>query len=98
MDSGSPPAPGAPSEGRLRPLSVPRSIHVRSSSGGVPIFVRLPGRPARRVAVVRESWRVDDEWWRDPVSRAHFTVIVEGGGQLAIYRDLITGEWFAQRQ
>lgn len=88
----------APFERRLRPLSVPRSLHVRSSPEGVPIFVRLPGRPARRVAVVRESWRVDDEWWRDPVSRKYFAVIVEGGGRLVIYQDLITGKWFTQRQ
>lgn len=82
---------------RLRSLSLPRPIHVRSDPDGAPAFVRLPGKPARRVAAVRERWRIDDEWWRDEVSREYFAVVLEHGDQLVVYLDLIAREWFAQR-
>ena len=90
-------SPRTPEHGnRLRPLHRPRPLHVRLGSDDLPAFVRFPGRPARKVAAVRESWRIDDEWWRDPISRRYFEVVLNEGGQFVIYSDLLTGEWFAQ--
>ncbi|MFN0071901.1 MAG: hypothetical protein ACKVVP_10485 [Chloroflexota bacterium] len=52
----------------------------------------------RRVIQVLERWRIDDEWWRSrPVSRLYFAVLLEGGLRLEIYRDLVDGQWYAQR-
>jgi hypothetical protein len=51
---------------------------------------------AGKVEAVLESWRIDDEWWRQPISRAYMEVMLEGGKRLVLFQDLITGEWFSQ--
>ena len=46
---------------------------------------------------VPESWRVDDEWWREgPVSRLYFRLLMEDGRTVTAYRDLVTGRWAKQ--
>lgn len=76
---------------RLRPLNEPRPLGVRTDEHGTPVTVG--GRP---VEVVRERWRIDDEWWRRPISRLYHAVVLEGGHVAVLYRDLDSGEWFAQ--
>ena len=82
---------------RLRPLGGPRAVDVRTDERGDPVFVRLPGRTARRVEVVRERWRIDDEWWRSPISRDYRAVVLDDGRHVTLYRDLLDGRWYAQR-
>ncbi|HEY6209957.1 MAG TPA: hypothetical protein VIW28_12910 [Gemmatimonadales bacterium] len=43
-----------------------------------------------------ESWRIDDEWWRQPIIRRYVEVVLEGGARVVLFEDIITGEWFAQ--
>ena len=64
---------------------------------GDPTHVRLPGRPARTVEVVRERWRIDDEWWRQSISREYRAVVLDDGSYLLLYHDLLDGLWYAQR-
>ena len=82
---------------RLKPLARPRPVHVRVGEDGEPVFVRLPGRTARRVVAVRERWRIDDEWWRQPISREYRTVVLDEGTVLTLYHDLLDGSWHVQR-
>ena len=82
---------------RLKPLGTARSVVVRTDEQGAPIFVRLPGKPARRVAVIRERWRIDDEWWRHAISRDYLTVVLDDGKALTLYHDLLMNEWYVQR-
>jgi hypothetical protein len=82
---------------RLKPLGTPKSVVVRADEQGDPVHVRLPGKPARRVAVVRERWRIDDEWWRQAISRDYLTVVLDDGKVLTIYHDLLIDEWYVQR-
>jgi hypothetical protein len=49
------------------------------------------------VAVVRERWRIDDEWWRRPISRAYHAVVLDDGRSVTLYRDLLEERWYAQR-
>jgi hypothetical protein len=49
------------------------------------------------VIAIQESWRIDDEWWRHPLSRLYHRIILEGGGVLTLYRDLTEGIWYAQQ-
>ncbi|HEX9579468.1 MAG TPA: hypothetical protein VF970_00045 [Gemmatimonadales bacterium] len=51
----------------------------------------------KRVEAVGEVWRVDDEWWREPIGRRYVEVTLEGGAHLVLFEDLATGSWFAQR-
>ncbi len=41
-------------------------------------------------------WRVDDDWWRVPISRMYY-VVTTPAMLLEIYEDLRTGDWYLQR-
>jgi hypothetical protein len=61
------------------------TIEIRTSESG------------QRIADIVESWRIDDEWWRAPVSRRYFDVALDGGGHVVLFEDLMSGKWFAQQ-
>ena len=84
---------------RLRALNEPRRVRVRTDADGRPTAISLPGarsRGFRSVESVRESWRIDDEWWRQPISRLYHDVVLEGGQLVVLYRDLVDGGWYVQ--
>lgn len=79
----------------LRPLAVPSPLRVRTDGRGRPTAVVPPGAEGpRRVEAIREVWRIDDEWWRRPISRLYWEVVLEGGRILLFYRDLEEGGWW----
>jgi hypothetical protein len=84
-----------PSPKTLRSLNVPRPVRVRTTAGGRPLFIRL-GRRERRVRQILEIWQVDDEWWRQRISRRYATLVLEGGQTMTVFRDLVTGRWYLQ--
>ena len=97
-----PGAAGGP--GRARPFDVaqgrqlnrPRSLRVEAAEDGRPIAVWLSGR-RHIVEAVLESWRIDDEWWREmPVSRTYYLLLLEDGRTATVYHDLISGRWAKQ--
>ena len=79
----------------LRPLNAPRPVGVRTGAGGRPLELHLKGG-RRSVARILEIWQIDDEWWRDPISRRYATLILENGLTVTVYRDLTTGRWYLQ--
>ena len=81
--------------GRLRPLATPRAIRVRADAHEQPVAVWSGGR-WNRIEAIRERWRIDDEWWRDPVSREYHVVVLQGGRLATIYRDRLRSTWFLQ--
>lgn len=48
------------------------------------------------VEAILESWRIDDEWWRQLISRRYFAMLLEGGTRVVLFEDLVTHEWFMQ--
>ena len=51
----------------------------------------------REVEAVRESWLVEDRWWTDaPLRRRYWEVLVAGGRNTVVFRDLIEGAWYEQ--
>ena len=50
----------------------------------------------REVESVGEVWRVDDEWWRELISRRYIEVVMKGGKHTILYQDMVTNEWFEQ--
>jgi hypothetical protein len=48
------------------------------------------------IEAVLESWRIDDEWWRQPIARCYHAVLLDGGKRVVLFEDIVTGEWFAQ--
>lgn len=80
--------------GQLRSLNQPRPITVLVEHGRPAVLD--DGRQRYRVARIRDTWRVDDEWWRDPISRRYYDLILDNGGRRTVYHDLVTGDWYAQ--
>jgi len=83
------------SASRLRALRTPRPVIVERTSTGAPTAIRMNSR-TRRVEQVRESWRIDDEWWREPISRLYMDVVLTDGGSITLFQDLVTRRWYAQ--
>jgi hypothetical protein len=88
-------ARGADPARRLRPLNEPRPLRVETDPAGIPLVVVLGGR-RRNVAGIQESWRIDDEWWRSPLSRVYHQVALEDGRTVVLYRDRVEGGWWLQ--
>ncbi len=81
---------------RLRPLNLPRAVSVDLNEDGLPVAITRDGK-RKEVEQIGEIWRVNDEWWRDPIARRYVEAILEGGRRLVVYEDQHTGEWFEQR-
>jgi hypothetical protein len=58
---------------------------------------RPDGRTVGIVEAILESWRIDDEWWRQPISRAYMEVLLVRGKRVMLFQDLFTGLWFIQQ-
>jgi hypothetical protein len=97
---------------QLRPLNTPQPVHVsvkRSPATRAPalsVEIRISTLNAQRstlhgrslrVATIRDQWRVDDLWWRRPVSRRYFQAVLEDGRCVTVYQDLLTRRWFRQQ-
>src|SRR5207249_10884207 len=83
---------------RLRALNVPQRVEVELGTHGLPTGMRDAGCEMRRsVEAVGEVGRIDDEWWRQPISRRCVEVVFEWGGRAVLFEDLITGEWWMQK-
>ncbi|MBI2913698.1 MAG: hypothetical protein HYY03_07235 [Chloroflexi bacterium] len=68
-----------------------------ADSDGRPAAVWLSGRRLA-VAAVLERWRIDDEWWRQrPVSRMYYSLLLEDGRTVTVYRDVMRGQWYVQK-
>lgn len=81
---------------RLRAVNEPAPVTVEVDEFGLP---RAAGRPdglTARIDSVNETWRIDDEWWRQIISRQYFEVMMEGGKRMVLFQNLLNGEWFAQ--
>jgi len=90
---------------RLRALNTPQPVEVALDIQGRPRAIRgAPGRAqagtvehGRAIETIGEVWRVDDEWWRQPVSRRYVEVVLEGGKHVVLFEDLMTGQWWLQQ-
>jgi len=74
-------------------LAEPRLAAVRAGPGGTPAAL---DRAA--VEAVVEDWVVEDRWWTGrPLRRRYFEVVLEGGRNAVVFRDLTDGRWYLQR-
>ena len=77
----------------VRRLGTPRPARVRAGPGGCPEAVA--GEPVDAVA---EEWVVEDRWWTGrPLRRRYFELVMAGGRNVVVFRDLGRGSWFEQR-
>lgn len=69
-------------------------ITVQVDNLGRPAAVTWQWREPVREVVNR--WRVDDDWWRVPISRTYYRLTTPTM-LLEVYRDDIAGDWYLQR-
>ena len=81
----------------LRALNVPQRVKVQLDEQRRPTIVQRETGNGKRVESLGENWRMDDEWWRQPIVRRYVEVVLEGGGRVVLFEDLITGEWWMQK-
>ncbi len=87
-----PGAAGRP--GRVRQLNRPRPLRVEADEEDRPAAVWLSNR-RYAVEAVLETWRIDDEWWRErPVSRQYYSLLLDGGRTVTVYRDEANERWW----
>ncbi len=72
----------------------PEKIEVAAQEGR-PFVVRLKKR-AVLVKDVVNMWRIDEEWWRRPISRLYYSLELENGARLTVFNDLTGGGWYRQ--
>jgi hypothetical protein len=81
---------------KLRTLNRPRRIVVEANEAGEPVAVHLSGRRLAVESIV-ETWRIDDEWWRETaVLRLYQRVALEDGRVVDVYQALASGRWYRQ--
>ncbi len=80
---------------QLLTLNQPRPVRVVTDPLGRPTALHLRGR-VRRVDHIREEWRIDDEWWRTPISRKYLRVVLDSGRLVTLYLDLEEKRWYLQ--
>ena len=78
----------------FRPFACPPVRPEPEEECSEPMRKGLAGKPVESII---EIWHVDDEWWREPISRRCVEVILEGGKHVVLYEDLTTNDWFMQR-
>jgi hypothetical protein len=79
---------------QLRPLNRPREVTVLVEAA-LPAAV-IDGERRTRVERVQDRWQIDDEWWRDPIERVYYRVMLDTGAIRTLYHDLAQDIWFEQ--
>lgn len=80
---------------QLRSLNQPQPIRVRTTKKGRPAEIRTQ-RNRQAVQEIQDIWRIDDEWWREPVRRFYYRVLLANGHLCTVYEDQTQGQWFMQ--
>lgn len=79
---------------QLRPLNAPLAIAVTVDGSRLQsIFIN---RQARQVERIQDSWIIEDEWWRQPIARQYFALLLDDGTRRTVYHDRVTDAWFVQ--
>ena len=81
----------------VSPVNSPQEVEVTACESGEPVAVRL-GRAWKKVASIRNTWRIDDEWWNVEISRLYFEVELDGGLPVVVFYDMVSGKWYRQRR
>lgn len=78
----------------LRPVGLPVPVAVQTDAEQRPVALTWRGE-RQRVAAVLDAWRLDDEWWRTPIRRLYYRVVLTDR-VVTVFVDLCTGRWYTQ--
>ena len=85
-----------------RLLEEPLPLQIELNERGEPAHMRFVGAGPCAcprgcpVLEVCSRWRVDDDWWRVPISRMYYKLRTPTS-LIELYQDLNSGEWFLER-
>ena len=68
---------------------------VEADGRGAPKAVLWKGAFSAVVGI-SDTWRIDDEWWREEIARRYFVVELQGGRRITLFHDLVADLWYAQ--
>ena len=80
---------------RLRLLNAPRPVAILVGETAQPVADVRNGR-RHRVEEIQDGWRIDDEWWRTPISRRYYRVVLDDGSLRTVFHDLVVDAWYEQ--
>lgn len=77
-------------------LDPARRVGVRLNADGIPTHLESAAgwQPVTRVL---NRWRIDCEWWRSPISREYWRLLVGDDLALECFCDRSTNDWFLER-
>lgn len=84
-----------PRPDQLRPLNPPIPLTVTTIGTGAPHALTI-NHHHHEVARVQDTWIVEDEWWREPIQRQYFTVLLSDGTRRTIFHDRVADTWYLQ--
>jgi hypothetical protein len=67
-----------------------------ATAHGVPIEI-IEGKRHYPVERVQDRWQLNDEWWRIPIERDYFELVMTDGRIRTVYHDRQQDAWFEQR-
>lgn len=89
QNSGTPLRPVA-----LRPVKQPRTLQIVIEHG-VPVAL-IDGGCRLAVLQIQDVWMIEDEWWRQPINRRYFCLLLDGGITRSVVHDRTSDAWYAQ--
>jgi hypothetical protein len=72
----------------------PEAIDV-TAEDGAPTVIKA-GKRTYKVKRVLNVWRIDEDWWRQPISRLYLSLELENGSRLTVFRDMTGDAWYRQ--
>ena len=78
------------------PLLIPKEVQVTANETGEPIAVILKNRQ-RRVRRIKNTWRIEDDWWKEEIARQYFELDLDSGSSITMFYDLLSRKWYQQR-
>jgi len=78
----------------IRPLNAPQPVTVIISHDQ-PVALMI-NRHSHRVDRIQDTWIIEDEWWRQPISRQYFALLLDDGSRRTVFHDRVSGGWHLQ--
>jgi hypothetical protein len=72
----------------------PEPIDVEAKDG-MPATVMVRKKTVK-VERILNMWRIDEDWWRQPVSRLYLALELQNGARVTVFQDIISGMWYRQ--
>lgn len=78
----------------LRALNEPRPISVVTKAEHPVAIIEEHGEQA--VALIQDTWIVQDEWWRQEIHRQYYRLLLANGTLRIVYHDRVADTWHEQ--